>query len=84
VYRHDPATGGWRPGFADYLHTSYKNATAFSPSDTMPLTAIAKLLMAIQSSIADHDPARRRSRGQRAGRVDDRGTDVRGRARGAR
>ena len=42
----------WRPGFADYLYTSYTNATAFSPTDTMPLTAMAKLLMAIQSSIA--------------------------------
>jgi hypothetical protein len=43
---------GWRPGFADYLYTSYTNATAFSPTDTLPLTATAKLLMAIQSSIA--------------------------------
>ena len=43
---------GWRPGFADYLYTSYTNATAFSPTDTMPLTAVAKLLMAVQSSIA--------------------------------
>ena len=42
----------WRPGFADYLYTSYTNATAFSPTDTMPLTAMAKLLMAIQSLIA--------------------------------
>jgi hypothetical protein len=43
---------GWRPGFVDYLYTSYTNATAFSPTDTMPLSAIAKLLMAIQSLIA--------------------------------
>jgi hypothetical protein len=42
----------WHPGFADYLYTSYTNATAFSPTDTMPLTAMAKLLMAVQSSIA--------------------------------
>ena len=42
----------WRPGFVDYLYTSYTNATAFSPTDTMPLTAMAKLLMAIQSLIA--------------------------------
>jgi hypothetical protein len=42
----------WRPGFADYLYTSYTNATAFSPTDTMPLTAPAKLLMAVQSLIA--------------------------------
>jgi hypothetical protein len=43
---------GWRPGFIDYLYTSYTNATAFSPTDTLPLTAMAKSLMAVQSLIA--------------------------------
>jgi hypothetical protein len=43
---------GWRPRFVDYLYTSYTNATAFSPTDTMPLSAMAKLLMATQSLIA--------------------------------
>jgi len=43
---------GWRPGFVDYLYTSYTNATAFSPTDAMPLSALAKLLMATQSLIA--------------------------------
>ena len=43
---------GWRPRFADYLYTSYTNAVAFSPTDTVPLTAMAKLLMAIHSFIA--------------------------------
>jgi len=43
---------GWRPGSVDYLYTSYTNATAFSPTDTMPLSAVAKLLMAIQSLTA--------------------------------
>ena len=43
---------GWRPGFVDYLYTSYTNAAAFSPTDTLPLTAMAKLLMAVQSFIA--------------------------------
>jgi hypothetical protein len=42
----------WHPGFVDYLYTSYTNATAFSPTDTLPLTPLAKLLMALQSSIA--------------------------------
>ena len=42
----------WRPRFTDYLYTSYTNATAFSPTDAMPLTTMAKLLMAAQSSIA--------------------------------
>jgi uncharacterized membrane protein len=40
---------GWTPGFSDYLYTSFTNATAFSPTDTMPLTSWAKLLMAMQS-----------------------------------
>ena len=39
----------WAPGFVDYLYVSFTNATAFSPTDTMPLTATAKLLMAAQS-----------------------------------
>ncbi len=40
---------GWAPEFLDYLYTSFTNATAFSPTDTMPLTAWAKLLMMLQS-----------------------------------
>lgn len=40
---------GWAPSFLDYLYTSFTNATAFSPTDTMPLTAWAKLLMMVQS-----------------------------------
>jgi hypothetical protein len=40
---------GWRAGYFDYLYTSFTNATAFSPTDTMPLTQIAKLLMLVQS-----------------------------------
>ncbi|HVB04851.1 MAG TPA: hypothetical protein VNF07_01175 [Acidimicrobiales bacterium] len=39
----------WTPKFYDYLYTSFTNATAFSPTDTMPLTGWAKLLMAVQS-----------------------------------
>jgi hypothetical protein len=39
----------WRAGYLDYLYTSFTNATAFSPTDTMPLTQMAKLLMAAQS-----------------------------------
>jgi len=46
------APEGWRPGFVDYLYTSFTNATAFSPTDTMPLTPIAKSLMGIQSIAA--------------------------------
>jgi uncharacterized membrane protein len=40
---------GWTPDFLDYLYTSFTNATAFSPTDTMPLTAWAKVLMMLQS-----------------------------------
>jgi hypothetical protein len=40
----------WRPLFLDYLYVSFTNATAFSPTDTMPLTQWAKVLMAVQSA----------------------------------
>lgn len=40
---------GWKPRLVDYLYTSFTNATAFSPTDTMPLTPVAKWLMTIQS-----------------------------------
>jgi uncharacterized membrane protein len=46
------APPGWRPSFGDYLYTSLTNATAFSPTDTMPLTHSAKLVMGIQSIAA--------------------------------
>jgi hypothetical protein len=42
----------WRSGFIDYRYTSYTNATAFSPTDALPLSTVAKLLMAIQSLTA--------------------------------
>jgi hypothetical protein len=40
---------GWQPAFSDYLYTSSTNATAFSPTDTLPITGWAKLLMSSQS-----------------------------------
>jgi len=42
----------WSPRFIDYLYTSFTNATAFSPTDTMPLTPRAKVLMAAQSFVS--------------------------------
>jgi hypothetical protein len=42
----------WQPTFLDYLYTSLTNATAFSPTDTMPLSQVAKLLMGIQGTAA--------------------------------
>lgn len=38
----------WRAGFVDYLYISATNTMAFSPTDTMPLSSRAKLLMAIE------------------------------------
>jgi hypothetical protein len=46
------APEGWIPGLVDYLYTSFTNATAFSPTDTMPLTPTAKILMTVQSFAA--------------------------------
>ena len=43
------APKGWMPNVVDYLYVSFTNATAFSPTDTMPLTSSAKLLMAAQA-----------------------------------
>ena len=40
----------WSPSFLDYLYVSFTNATAFSPTDTMPMTAAAKGLMGVQSA----------------------------------
>lgn len=40
---------GWKPTFFDYLYLSVTNASAFSPTDTLPLTHRAKLLMTLQS-----------------------------------
>ncbi len=42
----------WHPNFVDYLYLSFTNATAFSPTDTMPLTRTAKTLMALESTAA--------------------------------
>jgi len=41
--------GSWNPTFFDYLYVSVTNASAFSPTDTLPLTHRAKLLMTLQS-----------------------------------
>ncbi len=42
----------WRPGFIDYLYVSLTNATAFSPTDTMPLSPMAKSVMGAQSLVS--------------------------------
>ncbi|MBD3784169.1 MAG: hypothetical protein IE926_14680 [Micrococcales bacterium] len=43
---------GWVPVFVDYLYVSVTNSSAFSPTDTMPLSSRAKLLMALQATAA--------------------------------
>jgi len=48
----DAARPRWTPTFLDYLYVSFTNATAFSPTDTMPLTVIAKMLMAVESVVS--------------------------------
>jgi hypothetical protein len=48
----DGVPADWRPSFADYLYLGYNTATAFSPTDTLPLTTRAKMLMMVQSSIS--------------------------------
>ncbi len=42
----------WKPTFIDYIYLSSTNALAFSPTDTMPLSRRAKMLMLAQSIIS--------------------------------
>jgi hypothetical protein len=42
----------WIPTFVDYLYLSTTNSSAFSPTDTMPLTSRAKMLMGTQATAA--------------------------------
>ena len=47
-YRHPK----WMPTFVDYLYVSSTNAMAFSPTDTMPMSRRAKMLMLTQATIS--------------------------------
>ncbi len=49
VANRSSAKSGWAPGFIDYLYVSVTNSSAFSPTDSMPLSVRAKLLMAVES-----------------------------------
>lgn len=42
----------WQPTFVDYLFLGYSTATAFSPTDVLPLTSRAKMLMMLESAIS--------------------------------
>jgi len=46
------AVGAWIPRFIDYLYLGFTNATAFSPTDVMPLAPWVKIAMATQSLIS--------------------------------
>lgn len=48
----DDVPAGWQPTFVDYLFLGYSTATAFSPTDALPLTSRAKLLMMLESAIS--------------------------------
>jgi uncharacterized membrane protein len=49
----DPDTHpDWEPHFLDYLYLSFTNATAFSPTDVMPMSRWAKMAMLSQSAIS--------------------------------
>lgn len=43
---------GWHPRLLDYLYLSFTNSIAFSPTDAMPLSQWAKLLMLLESTIS--------------------------------
>jgi len=43
---------GWKPQFLDYLYLAFTNSTAFSPTDTMPLSRWAKILMTVEALIS--------------------------------
>ncbi len=46
------AAADWEPQFVDYLYMSFTNATAFSPTDVMPLARWAKMTMLVQSAVS--------------------------------
>jgi hypothetical protein len=46
------ADSEWEPRFVDYFYLSFTNATAFSPTDTMPLTHWSKIAMVFESLVA--------------------------------
>jgi uncharacterized membrane protein len=46
------AAPDWEPHFVDYLYLAFTNATAFSPTDVMPLARWAKLTMLVQAAVS--------------------------------
>jgi hypothetical protein len=48
----DMADPEWEPTFVDYLFLAFTNSSAFSPTDVLPLSRWAKLLMMLQAGIS--------------------------------
>ena len=50
----EPGSGApdWEPRFADYLYVSFTNATAFSPTDVLPMATWVKMTMMLQSVVS--------------------------------
>jgi uncharacterized membrane protein len=46
------APDDWQPRYHDYLYLSFTNATAFSPTDTLPVQAWAKMAMMAESVLS--------------------------------
>jgi uncharacterized membrane protein len=42
----------WWPQYPDYLYLAFTNSTALSPTDTLPITRWAKMLMLVQASMS--------------------------------
>ena len=47
-----PRYGSWSPSYADYLFIGFTTNFAFSPTDALPLTRTAKMLMLLQGAIS--------------------------------
>ena len=47
-----PWTRDWEPEFVDYLYLAFTNSTAFSPTDTMPLSRWVKVVMMVQAVLS--------------------------------
>lgn len=46
------AKPGWYPRLVDYIYLSFTNSIAFSPTDAMPLTGRAKLMMLAEAGVS--------------------------------
>ncbi len=42
----------WSPNIIEYMYLSFTNSTAFSPTDTLPLSSRARILMMVESTMS--------------------------------